>query len=176
MEENREAKPFEVVHLQPEAISFERHGDTLSLTLADGRCYPRVILRSCFPVSQNTLHLSVRDTSGEETKEIGIIDDWMTLQDDSRKAVSEEMGLYYFVPQITHIIKVKKELGFIYWTVETDKGPKEFVMRDSVVHYAREVAKDRWLIIDVNQARYEIPDLEKLDQRSRGLVRRTLYL
>jgi len=173
---DKEAKAFEVVHLPPEELSFERKGDTLTLTLRDGTHYPRVLLRSCFPVSQSTLHLSVRSAVGEEQKEIGIIDDWTQLDETSRKAVAEEIGLYYFVPQITKVLSIKKEFGFIYWTVETNKGPKEFVMRDSVVHYAREVARDRWLIIDVNQARYEIPDVEKLDQHSRSLVRRFLYL
>ena len=100
----------------------------------------------------------------------------MALKEGSLRAVSEEMTLHYFVPQITKINKVKKEFGFIYWTVETDKGPKAFVMRDSVVHYAREVARDRWLIIDVNQAHYEIPDVEQMDARSRKLVHNYLYL
>lgn len=172
----KEAKAFEVVHLKPEDLTFERKGDTLTMTMRDGTRYPRVVLRSCFPVSQSTLHLSVRSAAGEEQKEIGIIDDWTLLNEQSKRAVEEEIGLYYFVPQITRVLKIKKEFGFIYWTVETRKGPKEFVMRDSVVHYAREVARDRWLIIDVNQARYEIPDVEKLDQRSRSLVRRYLYL
>jgi hypothetical protein len=169
-------KSFVVVHLCPDDLSFERNGDTLSLTMADGRHFPRVVLRSCFPVSQHTLLLSVRDATAEEQPEIGIIDDWMALKEGSLRAVTEEMTLHYFVPQITKITKVKKEFGFIYWTVDTDKGLKNFVMRDSVVHYAREVARDRWLIIDVNQARYEIPDVEQMDPRSRKLVHSYLYL
>ncbi|MHB1354801.1 MAG: DUF1854 domain-containing protein [Anaerolineae bacterium] len=178
MEEIKPAtiKSFVVVHLQPEDLQFERNGDTLSLTMTDGRRFPRVVLRSCFPVSQHTLLLSVRDATAEEQPEIGIIDDWMALKEGSLRAVTEEMTLHYFVPQITKITKVKKEFGFIYWTVDTDKGPKDFVMRDSVVHYAREVARDRWLIIDVNQARYEIPDVEQMDARSRKLVHSYLYL
>ena len=51
---------------------------------------------------------------------------------------------------------IKEEFGFLRWTVETDKGPKEFVMRHSVVHYAREIGPNHWLVIDVGQARYEI--------------------
>jgi hypothetical protein len=169
-------KSFQVVHLNPDDLHFERNGDTLSLAMTDGRRYPRVVLRSCFPVSQHTLLLSVRDATVEEQPEIGIIDDWMLLKESALRAVTEEMTLHYFVPQITKIVKVKKEFGFIYWNVETDKGPKNFVMRDSVVHYAREVAHDRWLIIDVNQARYEIPDVEQMDSRSRKLVHSYLYL
>ncbi len=90
--------------------------------------------------------------------------------------MAAELGLHYFVPEITRVLHVREEFGFLYWDVETDKGPKEFVMRDSVVHYAREVGPNHWLIIDVGQARYEIVDLTRLDAASRRLVRRYLRL
>ena len=61
---------FEVVYLRPEQVRFERRGDTLGLTVMewDGpqagvRHYPRVVLRSCFPVSEEGAYLSVRDAS-----------------------------------------------------------------------------------------------------------------
>ena len=34
----------------------------------------------------------------------------------------------------------------------------------------------RWLLIDVNQARWEISNLDTLDAQSQKLVRRFLYL
>lgn len=169
-------KSFELVTLAPDQVHFERQGDTLSLTLSDGTHYPRVVLRRCFPVSQEYNFISVRDASSEEQPEIGIIEDWMQLAEEDRRAVAAELGLHYFVPKITRVHKIKDEFGFLYWTVETDKGPKEFVMRNSVVHYAREIGPNHWLIIDVNQARYEIPDISKLDGHSQRLVRRYLCL
>ena len=169
-------KAFEWVMLAPEDVRFEREGDTLRLTLSDGTHYPRVSLRSCFPVSGGPALLSVRDAASEEQDEIGIIADWSKLAEADRQAVATELELHYFVPKVTAVSKIKDEFGFLYWTVETDKGPKEFVMRNSVVHYAREIAKNHWLIIDVNQARYEIPDVSQLDSRSQGLVSRFLLL
>jgi hypothetical protein len=174
-------KSFDVVYLDPKRINFERRGDTLGLTLPDGTHYPRVVLRSCFPVSEQETFLSVRDASGEgeneeEQAEIGIIEDWTALEEANRRAVAVELGLHYFVPRIQQVRELKDELGFLYWTVDTDKGPTKFVMRDSVVRYAREVAPNRWLLIDVNQSRYEIPDISALDRKSRNLVNRFLYL
>lgn len=183
-------KAFEVVYLDPERVTFERKGDTLSLTLQtddapdgvpDGASpnivhYPRVALRACFPVSDDTEFLSVRDATDETIPELGIIEDWSQLQPASRDAVAAELGLHYFVPKITQVFSVKEELGFLYWVVETDKGRKEFVMRNSVIHYAREVAPGHWLLIDVNEARYEIPDVVILDARSQKLVQQFLYL
>jgi hypothetical protein len=186
-------KAFEVVYLDPERITFERKGDTLSLTLQtdvaspdapDGVLegtdniihYPRVALRACFPVSDSTEFLSVRDATDEAIPELGIIEDWSQLQPASRDAVAAELGLHYFVPKIIQVFSIKEELGFLYWVAETDKGRKEFVMRNSVIHYAREVAPGHWLLIDVNEARYEIPDVAVLDAHSQKLVQQFLYL
>ena len=176
------AKAFEVVYLEPEAVHFERSGDTLSMTLKDGTLtegavyYPRVILRACFPVSDNTEFLSVRDATDEVCPEIGIVEDWSKLHPQDRDAVAAELGLHYFVPEIRQVLNITEELGFLYWTVMTDKGRKDFVMRNSVIHYAREVAPGHWLLIDVNEARYEISDVATLDARGQKLVQRFLYL
>lgn len=170
------AKAFELVTLSPEQVHFERQGDTLSLTLDGEAHYPRVALRPCFPVSQEQRYLSVRDANGEDQPELGVIEDWTVLGERDRQTVAEELGLYYFVPAIQRIAEIKDELGFLYWTVETDKGPKEFVMRNNVIRHAREVSAGHWLLIDVNEARYEIADIDQLDRHSQKLVRRYLYL
>jgi hypothetical protein len=170
------AKSFELTYLRPEAVRFERHGDTLSLTIDGAEHYPRVVLRPCFPVSMDRNYLSVRDADGEEQPELGVIEDWTLLAEPDRQAVARELGLYYFVPAIRRVYEVKDELGFLYWTVETDKGERSFVMRNNVIQHAREVSPGRWLLIDVNQARYEIPDIGALDRQSQRLVENVLSL
>ena len=169
-------KSYEAVYLAPRLLHLERTGDTLSMVLEDGTRYPRVVLRCCFPVSDGATFLSVRDATAEEQPEVGIIEDWAQLDEASRAAVAAELGLYYFVPKVTSILDIREELGFLYWTVETDKGLKEFVMQNSVIHYARQVGPNRWLLIDLNQARYEIPNVSALDRRSLRLVAQFLYL
>ncbi|MHB1294353.1 MAG: DUF1854 domain-containing protein [Anaerolineae bacterium] len=175
------AQSFETVYLEPNEVRFSRTGDTLSLDLPDGRHYPRVSLRCCFPVWNKDVFLSVRDAGGheafsDEQEEIGIIRDWTTLQADDQQAVAQELGLHYFVPEIVRILEIREEFGFLYWSVETNKGSKDFIMRDSVVTFVREVAPNHLLIIDMNQARYEIPNTTVLDSRSHKLMRRFLYL
>ena len=126
--------------MSPEQLQFTRTGDTLSLQMADGTRYARVALRSCFPVGKGGTYLSVRDANTEEQDEIGIIDDWYVLRGNDRDAVAAELGLYYFVPLIKRVAAIKEEFGFLYWTADTSRGTRQFVMRNSVVHYAREVA------------------------------------
>lgn len=171
------AKAFEVIYLVPDQIEFARRGDTLSLTTTEdgvGVHYPRVILRPCFPVSDNEAFLSVRDANADRQPEIGIIKDWTQLRPQDRDAVADELSLYYFVPKITRIDAIKEELGFLYWTVQTDKGPQEFVMRNNITQTTRQVTDTHWLIIDVNDARHEIPDISGLDPRSQKLLERYL--
>jgi hypothetical protein len=171
-----------LTYLRPNRVRFCRQGDTLSLTVQETEGpglqthYPRVVLRSCFPVSEEGAYLSVRDVSPGQEVEIGILEDWEALEKDDRRAVATELGLHYFVPRIERVLKVKEELGFLYWTVDTDRGRKEFVMRNSVIRYAREVSPGHWLLIDVNEARYEIADVNRLDRASQQWVRRFLYL
>jgi hypothetical protein len=170
------SKAFELIILDPERVHFVRQDDTLSLTLDGDKYYPRVVLRSCFPVSEENRYLSVLDATSEEETELGVLEDWQKLAGDDCQAVAQELGLYYLTPAIRRIHEITDELGFLYWTVETDKGEKEFVMRNNVIRYAREVSPGRWLLIDVNQARYEIPDIQALDRASQKLVSRHLYL
>jgi ribosomal protein S28E/S33 len=169
-------RAFDIVYLEPDGIRFHREGDTLRMQLLDGRDYARVVLRSCFPVHDSDVLLSVWDATSEEQEEIGIIRDWRELCPEDREAVAAEMNLNYFVPVITRVKDIRSEFGFLYWDVDTDKGPLEFAMRDSVAHYAREISPTRWILIDINQARYEIRDLDTLDERSQRLVVRELRL
>jgi hypothetical protein len=173
------AKIYEVVLLKPENVHFVRRGDTLSLTVTEGDVsahYPRVVLRSCFPVSDTASFLSVRDADSDKQPEIGIIEDWTKLDSENREAVAAELDLYYLVPKITRIDEIKEELGFLYWKVDTDKGPQEFVMRNSITRNTRQVSEVHWLIIDVNEARHEISDFAQLDARSQKLLERFLSM
>lgn len=173
------AKVFEVVYLKPEQVHFVRRGDTLAMTVTENDVsvhYPRVIIRSCFPVSDQTTFLSVRDANADKQTEIGIVEDWTQLKPEDRAAVAAELDLYYLVPKITRIVSIKEELGFLYFEVETDKGPQEFVMRNNITRNTREVAPGHWLLIDVNDARHEIPDFEALDARSQNLLVRHLSM
>lgn len=171
------AKAFEINFFNPTEIHFTRRGDTLSMTQTVNNInvhYPRVVLRSCFPVSDGKVFLSVRDATEGKQIEIGLIEDWSELTPEDQEAVASELNLHYFVPKIQRINAITEELGFLYWSVDTDKGPQDFVMRNSVIRYARQIKEGHWLIIDVNEARHEITDLEALDQRSQKLLQQYL--
>jgi len=49
-------------------------------------------------------------------------------------------------------------------------------MRNSIVQSTRQVGPGHWLLIDVNDARHEIPDVTALDSRSQKLLARYLSM
>jgi hypothetical protein len=169
---------FETVYLNAEKIHFEYHGENLTFTDEQGEFYSRVTLRRAFPLSLENRYILVRtpDSEMERGREIGVIRDLNDLRPDSREAVERELRQHYFVPRILKIQHIREEFGFLYWKVITDRGKKEFIMRDSIIGSVRRVAEGRWLVIDINQTRYEIYDWRLLDEPSRDLLQRYLLL
>jgi hypothetical protein len=169
---------FEPVYLESDKLTFRNENDRLSLTLADGTYYSRVTLRRCFPFSTTDVFVTVMtpSTELERSHEIGIVTGIDTMDATSREALNEELKLHYFVPHIQAIFKIKEEYGFQYWTALTDRGEKEFILRDNIVSSARQIGPNRWLLIDINQARYEINDDCTLDKHSQKLMAKYLLL
>ncbi len=176
---------FDVVYLDAKAIRFAYDGENLTFANSDGVFYPRVTLRRCFPLSADTTFIIVRQPESEDgnehagmhpAQELGIIARVDDLDLASQEAVLRELRLFYFVPRIQRIVKIREEFGFLYWTVETDRGNKDFIMRDSIIGQVRQVSPGRWLVIDINQTRYEIHNFDELDKTSQEMLGKYLLL
>ena len=177
-ENDKERAAFDLVYLNSNAVRFGYEGENLTFHDADGSFYPRVTLRRCFPLSAQNRQIMVC-TPGVENefgKEIGVIDSVEDLEPASREAVIRELELHYFVPVIRAIHSIREEFGFLYWSVNTDRGKKDFIIRDSIISSTRRISNGRWLIIDINQTRYEIREFESLDATSQDLLQRYLLL
>lgn len=172
------AQSFEPVYLNSQNIHLRYEGENLTFTAADGTFYPRVILRRCFPLSHEEQMILVRvpDSDEERGFEVGILRDLEHLDPITQEAIANELKAYYFVPVIHQVENIKEEFGFLYWTALTDRGMKEFILRDNIVSSTRQISANRWLLIDINQARYEIHDLTLLDLHSQELIKRYLLL
>ncbi len=175
-EEIRES--FEIVQLDPREVTFAYEGENLTFTDCDGTFYPMVSLRRCFPLSATDTNILVRvpDTEESRGREVGMLTGLDGLDEGSRAAIMRELKLFYFVPTIRSIHSIREEFGFLYWSVQTDRGPKDFIMRDNITSSTRRVSDGRWLIIDINQTRYEVRDITNLDATSQKLLRRYLLL
>jgi len=68
---------------------------------------------------------------------------------------------------VHHIQDIKEEFGIVTWDVQTDRGPRRYIvrgLRDNV----HEQSDFRLMVTDVDGNRFEIPDYTVLDARSRA--------
>ncbi len=149
-----------VRYLNDENAKFERTGTGfLSLRIGE-EFYPRVQVVRMFPFSDKEQFISIR-TAEERSKEIGIVENMNNVSKETAEMLSEQLTLHYFTPVIKKINKIKDEYGFAYWNVVTDHGECNFTIRmggNSVIH----LSDVRILIMDIDENRFEIPDINEL--------------
>lgn len=154
-----------VRYLNDENAKFERTGTGfLSLRVGE-EFYPRVQVVRMFPFSDKNQFISIR-TAEERSKEIGIVENMGAVSKETADMLDEQLTLHYFTPVIKKINKIKDEYGFAYWNVVTDHGECNFTIRmggNSIVH----LSDTRILIMDIDENRFEIPDVNALSANER---------
>ncbi len=127
------------------------------------KTYDRIVAHRCFPFSDPTHYISIREPDGDG-REIGIIEDLAALSKETVKMLEEQLSLRYFAPKILKIKHIHDEYGYSYWDVITDKGSCRFTVRMGGSNvYA--IGKNRYMVNDLDGNRFEIPDLYKLSAR-----------
>jgi uncharacterized protein DUF1854 len=117
----------------------------------------------CLPLSQPGKFISIQDDEGEE---IGIIPDAGDLDGDSRQALEKDLELYYLKAEVQAIKKVESRNGILTWELETSLGPKTVHLRDR--QNIRPLPNGRIILTDIHGAKYEIPPIDTLDEKSRS--------
>lgn len=125
--------------------------------------YPRVQVVRMFPFSDPEKYISIRTPDGH-SKEIGIIENMKDVTKETAQMLTEQLNLRYFTPIITKIVNIKEEYGYAYFEVVTDRGACRFTINmggHAVVH----LSETRILISDIDENRFEIPDIMKLSAK-----------
>lgn len=119
-----------------------------------------------FPKSGGNKYLVLIDSEGEQ---IAVIRDAENLMPESKEVVLKALDEYYVIPKITKFISMTDKFKIWIWTAETDRGTVTFEIRNHIASI-KPLYDGRVLIKDANDNRYEIPDVRKLDKRSRMLI------
>jgi hypothetical protein len=155
----------ELRYLEPGRLAFAMRGDVLMLTIEADRSYLKVHAVRAFPLTDISEFIGLVDAiSG---REIGMLRSLRDLAGEARQLVQKALEKRYFVPKIHRIIEAKREFGTVYWAVETDRGERNFIMRgirDSI----QEIEPGRYLVVDIDGNRFEVPRLNDLDSRSQA--------
>jgi hypothetical protein len=144
--------------------------ERLRLTVGDEKSYLTVKPAWAAPLSYPNRYLSLLDEQGEE---IVLLPDLSALPPESRTAVERELRQRYLTATVTAVTHAKQEYGATYWSVETDRGPREFVTQN-LQENALWFSDTHLLLVDVDGNRFEIPDVAALDARSRAYVQAIL--
>lgn len=154
------------LYLDPKTTVFQTATDgTLRVVVPDERCGLQVQALRAFPLSHNEEHVVLRDGAG---KEIGILRDLKTLPQDAQQLVRAQLHRRYFLPKILKIYSVFERFGTTQWELETDRGYRN-VTTKPINDALHEMSPHRYFLTDNENNRYEIEDLNALDETSRAL-------
>ena len=170
----RTITPIQVTHperVAPETVRLFREPPwMLRLTIEGDRSYLKVRVVCAAPLSQPDRYICFLD---EKNEVICTVEDPIDLDPVSQRIVKEEIEQRYMTAIIKRVDSLKSEFGVSYWEVQTDRGDREFVVRN-VSESAQWITDRRLLLLDVDGNRFEISNLEVLDKKSRGLIQMVL--
>ena len=156
--------------LDPAAIRLERRDDQPPTLSIAGDLFFNVKIRQAFPLSFESRYITFFD---QEDEYLGIVADPEACDEDTSRIIRDEIEWRYFRPRIERVLEMEGRGGTSVFSVETDRGAVKIPMRD-LREGMLELSPGRILITDEHGNRYEIPDLEQLDRRSRRLIRRLI--
>lgn len=122
-----------------------------------------------FPIQSPLVGISLVMTDGREVAWIDQLDD---LAADARELVMEELEGREFMPEISSILRVTSFALPCTWTVSTDRGETDFVLKGD--EDIRRIGKTSLLITDNHGIQFLIRDMYEIDKHSRKILDRFL--
>ena len=141
----------------------------LVLTDAAGVQHAGVVPVRAFPIAAPDEGVALVAQSGAE---LAWIEQLSSLPAQVRTLIHEELAVREFVPEIRTLLRVSSFATPTTWTVETDRGETQFVLRGE--EDIRRLRGNMLMVGDSHGIQYCIPDLLELDVRSRRLLDRFL--
>ena len=136
-----------------------------SLWAVRGEDEKAVSVRRCFPWTEPTRHLSLRDA---DEAEFAFVRDPVDLDARSRAALEAALTVAGFVFEITSVLEIEEEVEIRRWRVETRQGPRTFQTR--LDDWPRTLPHGGLLIRDLAGDLYHLAEPAALDRQSRDLL------
>jgi len=124
-----------------------------------------VTVHRCFPWSDPTRFVSLRDEDGNE---VGLVHNVLDLPSAMQAALMGEMAVAGFVLEIERVIAIEEEIEVRTWKVETIQGVR--TMQTGRDEWPRELPGGGMVVKDVAGDLYHVTDVSKLDATSRKLL------
>jgi ATP-binding cassette, subfamily B, bacterial len=148
---------------------------SLEVVMPDGAVKRGVFAVRCFPATKPDDFISLRiwDRDGKEV-ELGIVRNlglWSTPNQDLLRAA---LARRYFLREITGIDHIRVEYGYLLFGVRTNQGPAQFTMRWNQ-SYAQDFGPRGKVLLDLEDNRFVVSDVDHLPRRERDLLQRYVY-
>ena len=143
--------------------------------LIGGDTHRGVFAVNLFPATNPDDYISLRVwTRDGGEQEIGILrrlNDWPA---DVQTLIRAALDRRYYLQTITGIDEIRLELGHLNLQVHTAHGPRRFMMRWSQSQ-VQDFGDRGKVLLDLDDNRYLVPDVEALPPRERELFQRFVY-
>ena len=140
----------------------------LVLTLPDGTRHEAVAPVRAFPIQAPESGISLVSTDGSE---LAWVDALGGLPEPQQGLIRQELAAREFMPVIEAIVAVSSYSTPCTWTVSTDRGQTQFVLRGD--EDIRRIGKEHALLIADNHGiQYLVRDQFALDTQSRKILDR----
>ena len=141
----------------------------LRLRLADGGWHEDVTPVRAHPLTAPRHGISLVGPDGRERCWLPDLD---ALAPAVRTLLEQALAEREFTPTLTRLVSVSTFATPSTWTVETDRGPREFVLKGEEA--IRRLDAQALLVTDADGVCYRIADRMALDRASRRLLERFL--
>jgi hypothetical protein len=105
----------------------------------------------------------------DKGREVATVMEPDALPPEQRRLLAAALEERYHLARITRVNAVDVLFGTRYWSVETDRGPRWFALREPGKNVMW-LAERHLVLRDTAGNRYEIPDTDALDARSSRFV------
>ncbi len=162
--------------LEPENTQWIRSGNGQLELWIDGVLSSQSVFAICaFPASYPEEYLSIRGLDGEgEEVEFGIIRNLNDWPDSDRLQIRELLQRRYLLREITRFNRIALKSGFLDIDADTNRGRHHFSMRWTSSQ-AIDFGESGKLIIDTEENRYVVRDVEQLSDSQRELFLQYIY-
>ena len=149
-------------------LSRDAHG-RLTMSWPDGTVHEGIVPVRAFPISDPGGGLSLVSAEGHELRWLDRLSD---LPGPARALIEAELAVREFTPTILRILSVSTFSTPSTWTVDTDRGRTELVLKSE--DDIRRLGHGRLLIASAQGLQFGIPQTAQLDRASRKLLERFL--
>ncbi len=147
----------------------------LHVTIREELPYGGIFALRCMPVRHPWEYISLRYLDHEKREvEIGLIRDLQDWPEAQRELVRTALLNRYFVHTIQCIQEILFFNGYLNFKVETDLGPMEFMMRWQGDR-AQDYGPAGKMLLDTEENRFLIPDVQGLPDKERAIFTRYIY-